>query len=74
MALSRGGRREEHGSFVAAKGFPMTISTSTSHVVSEQPDLTEVSLDALPTVDTADAAAVVDRVVGSPERDQQEQV
>lgn len=47
--------------------------TSSADVVSEQPDLTEVSLETLPTVDMPGAAAVVDRVVGSPERDRQEQ-
>jgi len=46
---------------------------TTSHVVSEQPDLTGVSLAALPDVDTADADALVDRAIGSPERDRQEQ-
>jgi hypothetical protein len=51
----------------------MTTSTSAGHVVSEQPDLTGVSLDALPSVDTSGAAAVVNRAVGSPERDRQEQ-
>lgn len=51
----------------------MSTSTSAGHVVSEQPDLTGVSLEALPSVDTAEAAVVVDRAVGSPERDRQDQ-